>query len=164
MSNEITKPTISFKNIIRFPRLKSQNVIGYRITVKEILDNGTVAKYNLPDVDNPIYPNPILSSKKAEYKGLDIQLEKDTYYDIDHIIELKCGNKVIGTRYFTFNSKYNLLKINKECPDIADGSILTIKYYRDLIEVENKTLNKCSFNVQPILDKTYRLGKHSILR
>lgn len=164
-ADRVLKPNIAIENVIRFPRMLAQNVIGYKVRVQEEVRDGVFAKYELQQLDNPVTPNPILHKERFEFRSDGVyQLPNETYYSPDYTIKLYINGVQINSLYITFNDHSKLLKINLSKVTINKTDNIELEYYRDEIEVKHSAINKCVYYVEPILDRSYSVGVHSISR
>ena len=165
MSKSILKPSIAVENIILFPRMLAQNIIGYEVKVQEEVRDGVFAKYSLPIVENPTSPNPILHKEVFPYRNDGVyQLPTETYYSPDHYIKVYINGVLTPSLYITFNDNTKILRINLSKVPVDINDKVELEYYKDEIEVRHTAINKCLYHVEPVLDKRYMTGKHSLLR
>lgn len=164
-ADRVLKPNITIENIIRFPRMLAQNVIGYKVNVQEEVRDGVFAKYELPTIDNTVTPNPIIHKEHFDFRSDGVyQLPNETYYSPDYTIKLYINGVQINSLYITFNDHSKILKINLSKVPININDKVELEYYRDEIEVKHSAVNKCVYYVEPILDRSYSVGVHSISR
>lgn len=147
-------------NNITFKRLTDTSCTGYKIFVKEFIDDE--CKEYLLDV----IPNPNISLDIKERITLEYN-EKQKWKLRDEITGVNTSSlsvyinkeKLIPRRY-TFNVRNKMLYIHVQIPEDA---VIEAEYNIDVISYSHKTSNKCEYSVIPIFERNHLIGCHNIL-
>lgn len=156
----------SIKKTIKFPRLSSKNVVSYEIYTKTIDDTyGSGIRTDLIDtIVNPNIPSPVVQTIDLEYSNnATWGLPKDIYLDRDHKIRIFVDKIQVSNLFFTINKTAKLFTINTNAIAINPDSIVSIEYYKDIIEKSYMIETNCEIIVKPKMIGSYHYGKHNII-
>lgn len=166
-----TLPSLMTKKIT-FRRLASKNVVAYQVygTFKDSNYASGLRTDLLDTIENPYYPNPVLTEIELEYNdNATWQLPDDAFLDRDHQFRLflqkayEPDYMVLPSIAFSYNRITRMITLDTAMKDYDVGDRVKLEYYKDIIVKEYAVVDDCTISITPIFKEDYNYGTHNII-
>lgn len=152
------------QNLLTFKRLKSLNVTGYKIVVKETLEDGSINKRLLETIPNPTVPQYVLHRYPLEYRRSQYwDLPEDVCYDSDHKVEVFINGVQLDGMHRTYSERLRRVSIMLESP-LKTSDLVEVTYYQDEITYTHTTPYRSEYFIEPVITYAYNVGNHNVLK
>ena len=163
---------VLIKKKITFRRLASKNVIAYKVygIFKDSNYASGLRNELLDVIENPYYPNPILTEIELEYNdNATWKLPDDAFLDKDHQFRMfmqktyEPDYMVLPSIAFSYNRLTKLITLDIVMKDYDVGDKIKLEYYKDVIIKEYVVADDCTINITPVFKDDYNYGTHNII-
>ena len=163
---------VTLEKTISFRRLKTKNVLGYEVyaTYKDNNYASGIRNELLDTIENPEYPNPILTEIELPYnENATWKLPDDAFLDRDHQFRLfiqksyDTSYTILSNFCYNFNRRTHLITLDIVMKKYEPEDKIKLQYYKDIITKKYMLTEDCTISIKPIFKDSYTYGYHNII-
>lgn len=151
---------------ISFRRLAAKNVIAYEIyaAYKDNNNSSGVRTELIDTIQNPKFPNPVLTEIELEYnEDATWELPEDAYLDKDYQFRIYLNEFILSHICYSYNRHSRKFTLDTVIKKYEVGDKVKLEYYRDVITKKYAFDEDCKISVKPIFKDDSSCGYHNII-